>query len=94
MRDMHRKMRMRLIMLPILALALAGPERAVALSCAKEDFGRAVDQAGIELRKLNAENTPRLQAKMRQLKEARGWPDTSYEEKAYQALQDERSCRS
>jgi hypothetical protein len=82
---------MRLIILPIIALALAEPDQATALSCAKEDFARAVDQAGVALRKLNAENTPRLQAKMRQLKEARGWPDASYEEKAYQALQDERT---
>ena len=82
---------MRLIILSLIALALAGPDRAAALSCAKEDFARTVDQAGIELRKLNAENTPRVQSNMRQLKEARGWPDSGYEDKAYQALQDERT---
>jgi hypothetical protein len=42
------------------------------------------------LRKLNAENGPRLQAKMLQLKTKMGWPDIGYEDKAYQALQDER----
>jgi len=88
---MGPKMRTRLIMLAIVALALGGPDPAAARSCTKEDFARAVDQAGVELRKLNAENTPRVQAKMRQLKEAKGWPDSGYEDKAYQALQDERT---
>ena len=50
----------------------------------------AVDRAGAALRKLNADNLPRLRAKMRELKEARGWPDAGFEEKAYAALQDER----
>ena len=42
------------------------------------------------LRKLNAESLPQLRAKMRKLKEARGWPDATFEEQAYAALQDER----
>ncbi len=46
--------------------------------------------AGVALRQLNAENAPRLQAKMRQLKTKMNWPDVGFEEKAYQALQDER----
>ena len=89
---MHRKLRKRLLIVAAMAIALARPDWAFAASCAKEDFARAVDQAGVDLRKLNAESTPRLQAKMRQLKEARGWPDAGYEEKAYQALQDERTA--
>lgn len=50
----------------------------------------AVNDAGVALRALNAENTPRLQAKMRDLKTKMRWPDAGYEEKAFQALQDER----
>ncbi len=92
MRHMRRKIGLRLLPSALLVLVLAGPGAAIAASCAKEDFARAVDQAGVELRKLNAENNPRLQAKMRQLKEAKGWPDNSYEEKAYAALQDERTA--
>jgi hypothetical protein len=69
---------------------MAGAGRAEALTCARDDFARTVDQAGAALRKLNAENTPRLQAKMRQLKDAKGWPDAGYQEAAYEALQDER----
>ena len=61
-----------------------------ATSCAREDFALAVDRAGAALRQLNADNAPRLRAKMRELKEARGWPDAGFEEKAYEILQDER----
>jgi hypothetical protein len=89
---MHRKIGMRLVTAAAMLLTLLGSVPAIAATCTKDDFARAVDQAGAALRKLNADNTPRLQAKMRQLKEARGWPDTSYEEKAYQALQDERTA--
>src|SRR5215510_4246869 len=61
-----------------------------AASCSKEDFGRAVDQAGAALRKLNADNAPRLRAKMRELKDRKAWADTDFEEKALAAVQDER----
>jgi hypothetical protein len=59
-------------------------------TCAREDFAQAVDRAGAALRQLNADNAPRLRAKLRELKEARGWPDGGFEEKAYEILQDER----
>jgi hypothetical protein len=81
----------RLMTLAALAAALLAGGHAFAASCTKEDFAHAVDQAGVALRKLNADNTPRLQAKMRQLKEAKGWTDAGYQEKAYAALQDERT---
>ena len=58
--------------------------------CSKEDFGKAVDQAGAALRKLNADNAPRLRAKMRELKDRKGWSDADFEEKAVAAVQDER----
>jgi hypothetical protein len=65
---------------------------ALSATCTKEDFARAVDLAGEALRRVNAENAPRLRAKLRQLKDARGWPDAGYEEKAYAAVQDERTA--
>ncbi|KAB2917108.1 MAG: DUF1134 domain-containing protein [Hyphomicrobiaceae bacterium] len=74
----------------VVVCALIAASQASAASCTKEDFALAVDRAGAALRKVNADNTPRLQAKMRQLKEAKGWPDAGFEEKAYAALQDER----
>jgi hypothetical protein len=63
-----------------------------AVSCTREDFAQAVDRAGAALRQLNADNAPRLRAKLRELKEARGWPDAGFEEKAYEVLQDERTA--
>ncbi len=63
---------------------------ATAASCSKDDFAKAVDLAGAALRKVSAESMPRIQAKMRQLKDKRGWPDQGFEEKAFAALQDER----
>ena len=76
----------RLIMTALTAAALLGGGPALAAPCSKEDFGRAVDRAGSQLRKLNAEQIPQVQAKVRKLKEAKGWAD----EKAYETLQDER----
>ena len=80
-----------LVVLAIVVLAQlsAGPTTA-ASACAREDIALAVDRAGAALRQLNTDNTPRLRAKMRELKEARGWPDAGFEEKAYEVLQDER----
>jgi hypothetical protein len=81
----------RLLILAMLMLAplTEGPARA-APSCAREDFAQTVDRAGAALRQLNTDNAPRLRAKMRELKDARGWPDAGFEEKAYEVLQDER----
>ena len=74
-----------LFMLPALCMAREEPA-----DCAAGDFGKAVNEAGAALRRLSAENTPRLQAKMSQLKTKMKWPEAGYEERAYQALQDER----
>jgi hypothetical protein len=82
---------MRRLLTLILAMAcLVWFEGASAQTCTREDFAKAVNGAGVALRQLNAENAPRLQAKMRQLKTKMNWPDAGFEEKAYQALQDER----
>jgi len=78
-----------LLAMLVLAQLTEGPADA-ATSCAREDFALTVDRAGAALRQLNADNAPRLRAKMRELKEARGWPDAGFEEKAYEILQDER----
>lgn len=59
-------------------------------ACAPEDFAKAVNGAAAQLRKLNAENAPRLQEKMRQLQKKMGWPEAGYEEKAFQTVHDER----
>jgi hypothetical protein len=76
----------------LLVFAVLSAGRAVAAPdvCTSEDFAKAVNDAGAALRKLSADNTPRLRAKMAQLKAKMKWPETSYEERAYQTLQDER----
>lgn len=67
-----------------------GSVQVQAASCSKDDFAKAVDLAGAALRKVSAESMPRIQAKLRQLKDKRGWPDQGFEEKAFASLQDER----
>jgi hypothetical protein len=74
----------------VMAYILAGS--GLAATCTKEEFGKAVDGAGDALRKLNADNAPRLRAKLRLLKEARRWPDAGFEERAFALLQDERTA--
>jgi hypothetical protein len=81
---------MQRFILAVLTVALAHEAANAATSCTKDDFAKAVDQAGAALRALNAESAPRLKAKMRQLKEAKGWPEAGFEERAYAAVQDER----
>jgi hypothetical protein len=71
-----------------LVLLLAGPGKTTA--CTGDDFAQAVNGAGAALRKLNADNTPRLQAKMRQLKAKMRWAEAGFEDRAYQTLYDER----
>jgi hypothetical protein len=73
-----------------MVLAQLPASATAAPTCAREDFAQAVDRAGAALRQLNADNAPRLRAKLRELKELRGWPDAGFEEKAYEVLQDER----
>jgi hypothetical protein len=80
----------RLVKMALAAAAVLGATPAPAATCSKDDFAQAVDRAGAQLRRLNAEHTPRLQAKIRKLKESKGWPDAGFEEKAYETLQDER----
>jgi hypothetical protein len=81
---------MRLLLTIALGALLLVAHDGSALACTREDFAQAVNAAGAALRQLNAENAPRLQAKMRQLKSKMGWPDTAFEEKAFQLIQDER----
>src|SRR5262245_49695280 len=78
------------VMILGMVLSLGVLSAAEAAQCSKDDFGKAVDQAGAALRKLNADNAPRLRAKMRELKERKGWSDADFEDKALSAVQDER----
>ena len=61
----------RLLTIMLGVVCLVSLEGAAAQTCTREDFAKAVNGAGVALRQLNAENAPRLQAKMRQLKTQR-----------------------
>jgi hypothetical protein len=68
-------MRAGLVGIIALMLACAGASRTVAAepACSKADFEAVVDEAAAALRTLNYQNTPQFQAKLRQLKDKRGW---------------------
>ena len=78
------------VMVLTMLVSLGAMSGTAAALCSKDDFGKAVDQAGAALRKLNADNAPRLRAKMRELKDHKAWSDADFEEKALAAVQDER----
>lgn len=61
-----------------------------AQSCTNEEIARVVDAAGASLRAFNAENSPRLQAKLRQLRDKKGWSDAEFEERSIEILHDAR----
>jgi hypothetical protein len=71
-------------------LAAASTLSAAAQSCTADDFARAVDGAGSSLREFNAQNAPKLQEKLRQLKVKRGWSETEFEERSIDLLHDAR----
>ena len=78
------------LLLAALLAAPSGPGGAAA-QCTGDDIAKAVNDAGRRpAQALARENTPRLQAKMRELKAKKKWPDAGYEERAYQELADER----
>lgn len=66
------------------------PGTGLAQTCTREDFAAAVDEAGEALRAYNSEATPRLSAKLRQLKTRKGWNDSDYEQMALDYLHDAR----
>jgi hypothetical protein len=73
-------------LLAILALVLA-PGGAHAAACTADQFAAAVDKSGAQLRAFNGEALPKLQEKLKQLKEKKGWD----EEKALGAVRDDRT---
>jgi hypothetical protein len=67
--------------------ALAAPGIAHAAACTHEQFAAAVDKSGAQLRAFNSEALPKLQDKLKQLKEKKGWD----EEKSLGAARDART---
>lgn len=59
-------------------------------TCSPDSFAEAVDGAAGGLRRFNGEAQPKLQEKMKVLAARKGWDEKSYEEKAFDYLQDGR----
>ena len=62
---------------------------AQAATCAADDFAAAVDKSGAALRAFNAEALPKLQDKLKQLKDKKGWD----EEKSLGTVRDARTTK-
>lgn len=62
----------------------------VAETCTKSEFESAVDHAAERLRDLNNKNRPEFQAKLRQLKEKRGWNDNQFLKEAAPFVKDDK----
>ena len=83
-------MRAGLVRLIALVLALARAPGAFAETpCSKADFEAVVDEAAAALRSLNHENTPQFQARLRQLKDKRGWSHEQFLLEASPFVRDE-----
>jgi hypothetical protein len=68
---------------------LAAPVIARAATCTPEQFAAAVDKSGAQLRAFNSEALPKLQDKLKQLKDKKGWD----EEKSLGVVRDERTTK-
>ena len=54
--------------------------------CSRDDFATAVDGAGAALRNFNAETSPKVQARIKELQRLRGWSDAEIEARAIDYL--------
>jgi hypothetical protein len=57
-------------------------------ACAKADFEAVVNEAGAALRDLNRQNTPTFQARLRELKDKRGWGNDQFLKEAEPFVRD------
>lgn len=83
------RQRLRPWLLTLVALMASAPA-ALAQTCQKQDFAKAVDEAGAALRKFNLEQQPKLNAKLEALRTTKGWKKSDSEDKAMEYLQDGR----
>jgi hypothetical protein len=83
---------MRAGLVGVIALLLAAFNASGALAetpCSKADFEAVVDEAAAALRSLNHQNTPQFQARLRQLKDKRGWSHEQFLLEASPFVRDE-----
>lgn len=71
-----------------LALCLCSP--ASGGTCSADDFAAAIDLSGASIRSFNAKALPELRAKLRALKDKRGWSEDTYEQNALDSIRDQK----
>ena len=77
----------------VIALAwatIASAQSAVQEPCARGEFESVVDDAGEILRTLNQKNSPAFQAKLRALKDKRGWSHDQFLAEGTRFVRDEK----
>lgn len=77
------------VMAGVLLGPIGVPAGALAQGCSKGDFEAVVDEAAASLRDLNRQNTPRFQAKLRQLRDKRSWNNDQFLKEAEPYVRDE-----
>ena len=74
-----------------LLLLLAAPASGQDEGCTREAFESVVGQSAAALRDLTSQNRPLFQARLRELKEKRGWAHDQFLKEAAPIVQDERT---
>jgi len=69
--------------------AVLAPSLASAQQCSADDFGAIVDSAGQNLRALNADQQPKLEQALQDLKAVKQWSDSEFTENARELVQDD-----
>ncbi|MES1179846.1 MAG: DUF1134 domain-containing protein, partial [Hyphomicrobium sp.] len=81
-------MRRTLALLVLGVAFLVNARGAVAATCTAKEFADAVDQSGASLRTLTLEAQPKLQDRLKRYKEVMKLSDMTYENSAFDAIQD------
>jgi hypothetical protein len=76
-------------LIAFLLVAASAPCALAETPCSKADFEAVVDEAAAALRNLNHQNTPQFQARLRQLKDKRGWSHEQFLLEAAPFVRDE-----
>lgn len=83
---------MSLRLLPLaLVLSLVAPAAGQEAGCTREAFESVVGQSAAALRDLTSKNRPLFQARLRELKEKRGWAHDQFLKQAAPIVQDEQT---
>ena len=80
----------RAALIAVLVVFVCGSAARAQTECARGDFESAVDEAAAQLIDMNQSNTPQFQAKLRQLKERRGWNQSQFMSEAATFVRDDR----